>query len=345
MTKVIIYTGRSFFVKKPVYLRAVSIALALLLFSACLPMRSSAVVIESVTTGTGTNSAPVAEDIEIRTYKNVCVKAYFNSTDPDGDQVSYRLESEPAKGTVDIKDNTFLYMPKEGKKGKDSFTYAAVDSQGNVSGKATVSIVIDKMKCKVTYADISSNEPAYAAYRLAEESIYTGGRISESYYFKPDEIVSRGEFLALCMSAASVEPLKDILRTGFADDASMPFWVKPYVSAALLDGVISGYADANGAIVFSADSAISGSEAAVMLNNMLGITDVASVSSFRYSDSVPAWALQALVNLDMCNIISDVQDTVGSGYLTRIEAAEMISRALDFIETRKKDGSLLGWVK
>ena len=99
------------------------------------------------------NNAPIAENLEIQTYKNVSVSGQFSAVDPDGDILTFRLVSKPARGSVEISTDgsgTFIYTPYENKSGKDTFTYAAVDSVGNVSAEATVKINISKAKTKIT---------------------------------------------------------------------------------------------------------------------------------------------------------------------------------------------------
>ena len=56
----------------------------------------------------------------------------------------------------------FVYTPYENKTGKDSFTYVAIDSAGNTSSEAKVTIQINKPDTKVTYADMEG-DPAHKA--------------------------------------------------------------------------------------------------------------------------------------------------------------------------------------
>ena len=162
------------------------------------------------------NHAPVAENLEFITYKNVAYTGLFSAVDPEGDVVTFQLVDKPARGAVELDDDggaEFVYTPYENKVGKDSFTYVGIDSFGNVSEKATVKIRIDKPSTKVTYADMSGH-PAYnAALRLAEEGIYIGANMDGAYYFQPDIQISRAEFLAMAMSAWGSEVLEGVTKT------------------------------------------------------------------------------------------------------------------------------------
>lgn len=292
--------------------------------------------------GQSVNYAPIAENLSFTTFKNVAVHGEFAAVDPEGDVISFRISAQPRKGAVEVSDAGFVYSPAEGKKGRDSFTYVAVDSKGNVSDEATVDIRIEKQNVKVSYSDMDSSDAHYAALRLAEEGIYIGEQVGSEYYFDPSETLSRGEFLTLCMNAIGLEPLSGITRTGFSDDADIPVWEKAYISTALMAGVVQGYSTDSGEIVFSSTDEISCAEAMVMLNNSLKISDVSSAASIE-AEALPVWAAQAAANLSACSIISPTTANYNSP-LTRAEAAKMLCSSLDLLEERDSgNGSLLSW--
>ncbi len=286
------------------------------------------------------NSAPVAENIQLETYRDVAVTSKFTSIDPEGDPVTYMLTEDPGKGTVTIDGDSFTYTPSSGKKGKDTFTYVAKDASGNVSNTATVTIKIKKQTTDITYSDMEDSDAWYEATALAENGIFIGEQVGGEYLFSPDTHITRGEFLVMCMELGGSELLSGITRTGFFDDEDIPVWQKPYVTTALMSDIISGRTDSMGRIVFSADDNITFAEATVMLNNTLEITDVSSTSL----DSVPTWAQQASANLASCDIISENYENVSSSQLTRADAAKMLVRAMDLIDDRDDSNSLLSWV-
>lgn len=288
------------------------------------------------------NGAPVAENLEMSTYKNVAVTGRFTATDPEGDLLTFQLLSKPARGAVTMPEDgssDFVYTPYENKTGKDSFTYVAIDAVGNASAPATVKMKIEKASTKVTYADMDG-VPAYkAAIRLAEEGVFVGECMGGEYFFQPELGVSRGEFVAMAMNACGVEALEGVERTGFADDVSIPTWAKPYVSSALKSGLVQGTQNEAGQVVFNADSSITRAEASVLLDRMLQITDVAE-PTLAASDA-PAWASQSAANLASCGVIrpdSSGALTLG-GTMTRADAAELLCGALEVLDQR--DGG--GW--
>ena len=92
-------------------------------------------------------SAPVAENLNIDTYRNTSVNGMLSAYDPEGDIVSFEITTKPVKGEIHVEPSgEFIYTPREGKKGRDYFGYKAIDSEGNCSQEATVIIKIEKSK-------------------------------------------------------------------------------------------------------------------------------------------------------------------------------------------------------
>lgn len=291
----------------------------------------AAAMVLSASSQSGDSSAPIAEDLTLNTYKDIAISSRFSATDPDGDPLSFRVVDPPARGqvTVDRTDPAaFWYTPYAGKKGKDSFTYVAVDPDGNQSEPATVNIVIEKQRTKVTYSDMSGEPAAYAATRLAEAGIYVGCQVDGLYCFYPAEGISREEFLSLAMTVAESEPLEGVTLTGFSDDDSISVWAKGYVSAALMQGAVRGSYDESGLAVFRGSDRITCAEAAVMADRLLAVSDVAAVMS----DAVPAWAVQAAANLESVSVLSP--GAAMEKTLTWGEAAIMLSAMMDVVDGR-----------
>ena len=309
------------------------------------PILSSSATCEAATVTlyllTEENQAPIARNMDLSTYKNVAITGYFDAVD----FLTFQLVKKPARGAVTMAEDgssRFVYTPYENKTGSDSFTYVAVDPAGNTSPEAKVSVRIEKPSTSVTYSDLEGNSAHKAAIRLAEEGICVGEYVNGQYFFHPDQPVSRAQFLSMAMAVSGLEPLEDVTLTGFSDDDAIPTWAKGSVSAALKAGVIQGSRDENGAPVFGADSLITMGEATVMLNNLLGVSDVpVEVFSAEGSDH---WASQAAANLAASGVIrvEDSSAATLSAQMTRAEAAELLDGALDMLDARD-DGSWLPW--
>ena len=86
-------------------------------------------------------TAPVAENLELTTFRNTSIGGTLSANAPDGSPLTFRITTEPVKGTVTLTDSgTFVYTPADGKRGRDYFGFRAADSSGNESQEATVLI-------------------------------------------------------------------------------------------------------------------------------------------------------------------------------------------------------------
>lgn len=290
------------------------------------------------------NRPPIAVDFEITTCKNVAITSMFNGSDPDGDPLTYKIISKPKRGEVEIMgDGTFKYTPFEKKTGKDSMTYTATDAFGNVSNEAKVSIKIEKTPSRVNYSDMNNNPAHYAALKLAAQGVYVGEKLGDSYYFNPSVTMTRGEFMAMLMTALGQNPTDTVTRTGFADDAEIPEWLKPYATLALKNGMIKGVDTADGRKALAASREITRAEAAVLINNASSVSNVGVVAVFADSGEVPEWATQAVSNLDAVGIMDAYPDgSIKLGEtITREQAAILVYNAVKFSEEKSKKGGLL----
>ena len=285
------------------------------------------------------NAAPIAEDLVLKTYKGVAISSRFAAVDPDGDLVTFQIMDSPARGQVVMDENdpaAFTYTPYEGKKGKDTFTYVAIDAKGNSSKPATVKVSIQKQTTAVSYSDLAGDPAHYAALRLAEAGVYTGRKVGDLYCFDPDATFTREEFLAMAMTAAGKAPLSDVTLTGFYDDGDISAWAKGYVSAALVVGTVEGSRNHLGQTVFTPGSPITQAEAAVIIDRLLATGDVSGASSAFSAETAPAWAYQSVVNMEAVSVISSSTDL--SKPLSRAQSAQMLSAMLDVLDARDAGG-------
>lgn len=264
------------------------------------------------------NQAPQASACSLRTWRNLTACGVFRASDPDGDALEYKIIASPKKGRVQCVDGEFIYTPYTNKSGDDSFTYVVRDAYGAWSEEATVSVEIQKKEAPVSYKDMEGNRAQYAAVRLYDEGIYTGASYGGSYCFAPDEPLTRGEFVAMALSAAQIEPVI-CASTAFDDDDSIPVWARGYIAAAAQKGLLQGGYDEQGALNCRADEEISVGEAVRVLERVS--------SDFSEDESLASTA------------VSSQQQT---RLLTRAEAAVMLCRVLDG-EGNEKTLGLFNW--
>ncbi|MBQ3104014.1 MAG: surface layer protein [Oscillospiraceae bacterium] len=309
---------------------------ALLLTAFLLAAGASASFWSKTETVSGDNGAPTALEGTVTTYEGVSCLGFFKTA--GGAEAVFAVEKEPKYGVVEADGNTFVYTPEAGRTGKDSFTYTAADSEGRVSAPVTVVVNVLKRTTDAVYNDMEGHPYHVAAVQLAENGIFVGQRIGSEYFFRPEESVSRSEFLAMAMGALGVESLDQTGVTGFCDDTDIPAWAKGYAAAALKCGAVCGVPTAEG-IAFNAASPVTFSEAAAILNRMLDIRDV-DVSA--WSVEYESWAGQAVANLESVSVMA-----VGSfgskdmaREMTRGEVAQLISAAMNYTQREQESRSV-----
>lgn len=289
--------------------------------------------------------APLARDLEVKTYRDIPYRAQFPATGGEGEALTFSLASQPRKGVVVIEGDTFTYTPDEGITGGDSFTYTAADGSGRTSLPATVKVSIGKTRSGVTYADTAGSPAAAAAQELAEEGVFTGCRIGDQYFFEPDRPVSRSEFLAMVMEASGRD-ITAVTMTGFCDDAAIPTWAKAYAAAGVADGVMQGSVTAGGAAFRGADP-ITFNEAATVLDRVLDLGNVELDVWYADREEIPSWAAQAVGNMEAVSVLS--AGSFGSASMeqavTRGDAAQMLSAARTLLGSREEKPGLFDWLK
>ena len=214
------------------------------------------------------NFAPIAVSSEFRTYEDVSVTKKLPTYDPDGDALSYVVELYPSNGTLEIDEGKATYTPSEGFTGADSFTYHAEDGYGNKSVSAKADIIVRKSGSGIYFADMQEDSAHLDAILAAENDIMTYTLIGDSYYFTPDEKVSRIDFAVMLVSAAGVEvPEKKYPTDIFVDTAEQSRGKRLCLEAAVTNGFIK--ADSAS---FRPDEGISIADAASMTENALSKT-------------------------------------------------------------------------
>ncbi len=211
------------------------------------------------------DKAPLAQDLDLETYKNLPREGKLRVSDPEGGDLTFTVTRQPKRGQVVVNtDGTFLYTPEKNKVGVDSFVFTATDDAGNVSREATVTIHLMKPKAS-QYTDTLAEPCRFEAEWLKNTGLFTGETLNGESCFQPDKAVSRGEFLAMTVKLLEL-PMAQSKDMEVVQD--VPQWLRPYVAAALRSGLLDGVD-----FVTTGDfaAAISGGEAAQMLQNILDL--------------------------------------------------------------------------
>lgn len=294
---------------------------------------------EKTAAPTADEGAPIAQSLSIRVYRGIPYTGTLAAVDREGGEVTFAIVDQPAKGTVTLDGETFVYTSAKNKIGSDRFTYAAADANGNLSAPAEVRITIERTKCGVTYDDMAESAAYTAAVDLAEHGVFVGAQVGGKRFFEPERRVTRGEFVTMALAAANI-PSEDLGMTGFCDDESIPTWAKGCAVSALQGGLIRGVSTAEG-VAFCAESEVTLSEAAAVLNRLLRVTDVDMTD--YYGVSADAWCAQAVANLESVSVLESGSFADGDWQrtLTRGEAAQLLSAAMTLAERKQENTGLL----
>ena len=264
------------------------------------------------------DKAPIAEDDALETYKNLPLEGALKVSDPEGQSLSFTVTRQAKRGTVEIReDGSFTYTPKKNKVGVDSFVYTAADPAGKVSREATVVIRILKPTDSAQYTDTLGRSCRFAAEWMKNTGIFVGETLADNPCFLPDRGVSRGEFVAMLVKALEIPVEESLTRTGYTDE--IPLWLQPYLAAAVRSGLTAGLPEQE---TFGYDTAITGAEAGVLLQNALDLTAASRETAGQEDDTVPVWARSALAAAEDHGL-----ELTADGILTRGQAAELLYRA------------------
>ncbi len=143
--------------------------------------------------------------------------------------------------------------------------------------------------------------------------------------FRPDNKVTRAEFVSFMNRAFGVP--QTLQTPGFAD-VDEEDWYYENVSAAVQEGLITGYPDNT----FRPDHPITREEAAVIVNRLINLEDLDPVGAFVDEGDISNWAARAVDAVSAAEIMTGYPDkTFRPGNpITRAETVSTLDRALEF---------------
>jgi hypothetical protein len=270
----------------------------------------------------------------VSTYQNIAYYGIMKAVDPENDTLHYEIVSLPKKGLLTVTDHSYgsyKYTPTEGFTGKDSFKYIVSDKYGNISSEVTVKIKVQKNVSEVFLSDMTEHWAYNAAIKTIGDGIMNTQVADDgSIVFNPDLKVTRCEFLSMAMCAAGYTVRGNSVNTGFLDNGDIPQEYKGYVAAALERGFIQGM-KTNGGYMFNPNECITRAEAALLLNNIVGLPVPAVKAVFADNNTIPVWAADAIYALNESGIMNGMGEGYISPYstLTRAQTAQILYGILD----------------
>jgi hypothetical protein len=222
----------------------------------------------------------------------------LQAADPNGDEVLYDISKYPLRGSVEIVDGTAVYMPEEGFVGEDSFTYVASDRYGSSSAPVTVTFTVAENETGLYFEDLADSPIHGAAIRFCADEVMTYRLEKGSYYFDPEETVSKIYCLVMMMCLMGQdEGVTAVADTEALDDKGLSSGKKRFLRNAIATGWV--YWE-NGK--FSPDSPVTVADAVYMAMRMLGTPAMSPKQEFSDLNATPAWACTALVSADSTGI-------------------------------------------
>lgn len=285
--------------------------------------------LESVNASPSTDNASYVS-LNLETYRNIDAFGVLSGYDSDGDEVTFEITKYPEEGVVKILDKkygTYSYTPLSGYSGKDEFEYVVRDEYGNYSASATVEVTISVPSVSVVYSDLDGSDVYSHAINLTENGIMNGVQVGDYFYFKPEETVTRAEFIVTAMTALGIKNVPDVSDTGFFDDSDIRPELKGYIALAYSKGYISGKR-VDGEICFDPNEVIKLSEASVIISNIIGYSDPEIKPVFSDS-SIPSWSARAVISLHALGVLECSDGTIDAGGdVSRGEMAKLLSRSM-----------------
>ena len=270
------------------------------------------------------------------TYKGLPTAGTVSAYDPEGDEITYEIVRYASHGRVSLTDRhtgAYIYTPDAGFTGKDSFDYVVYDRYGNYSTSATVSIAVTARPDAVAYADLDGRTDASAILAVSAMGLMNGTRVGAESYFKPDDAISRAEFLVTAMQAAGItaDVVADAQLPDFADLQEIPAAMRPFVAYAVGRQYVGGKT-VDGKLCFKPDDAITRAEAAVLLSNIIGYAVEDTVTAFADADTLPAWSEEALTSLCALGILTVPDGNAhASRLMTRADTAVWLQKSVQLM--------------
>ena len=283
------------------------------------------------------NLPPVAtngKEISAWTNKNTSYYGVLQGYDPEGDQLKYEICSYPSKGILYLSNcstGDYRYVPYTDQAGVDTFSYRTKDTYGNYSEECYVSISIENSSAKPTIADLEDERYLNAIMVMRDfDLMKLFEEKNGTLLFKPDEKITREEFIMLVMKTMGAKNIPTIEKTRFADDENISPKYKGYIESAFSMGIIEGQRKPDG-VHFNPKDTITVADASIILNRIIGATEKTSVTAFVDEEEIPPEAKTALKALSELGIFSRVDGKISPNQpLTRAQTAKILMSLLEF---------------
>ncbi|OBR68333.1 hypothetical protein A7K91_14830 [Paenibacillus oryzae] len=173
------------------------------------------------------------------------------------------------------------------------------------------------------FSDTASHWAKESIDRAVKLGIVTGYQDGN---FRPEKVVTRGEFAVMLSRALQLEGEGDPLS--FNDLDGIPAWAKPHVTRAVAAGLIGGFEDGT----FRSAGSLSRAQLAVMIARAADLKlDEADAVTFIDGDQIPAWAQKEVAAAVKAGLIEGKEGNIFDPHATatRAQALALIMRLVD----------------
>ncbi len=230
------------------------------------------------------NLCPTVSEASFDTEKNISYKGYLTAHDPEGDKLYFTVSASPKHGTLQLLDKDsgfFMYTPKTDFTGRDTFSVRACDSYGNRSEQRRMIIHINEKSSDTVFYDMKNHWAHTSAAAICDSGLLRSDTVDGRLMFYPEKELSRGDFLAIAMIGAGLEPyVRRVFSTDFYDDSDIPVNIKSYAQAAKEMGIINGYTK-DGSTVFDSASPITRHDAALIVSRILVFSGAPDTDAYK----------------------------------------------------------------
>ena len=273
---------------------------------------------------TGTKSI-----MAVSVHETLDLSGTLTARDPEGDALVFEICDYPANGTVFLSQSTgaFVYTPKEGYTGKDSFTWRVQDENGAYSAVASVLVTVHPLGELEVFCDMQGEANHSAALRVSEKGLMGGERIGGKRYFKPHQGLTRAAFVAILLEAAEIT-VPDAENTGFADNEE----ILPPMRGAVRYAREQGWLGSEER--FRPNDVITRAEAAQIAARVLSLSAPQYSETVSDFDAIPTNVADAVYALYEGGYITTSADGAlqPGAMLTRGDAAMFFAKVLDLKE-------------
>ena len=190
---------------------------------------------------------------------------------------------------------------------------------------------------KIEFSDVDNHFAKKEIEYLAEKGIINGYTEEDNLSFKPNQNITREEFIKIICSASYTDKIKNIDTVPFADWNYVSDWAKKYLYQAFKNEIVLGEKISETEYNCNPKKNITRAEAMVIISRLLNIEETIDNLEFLDEDEIPQWAITEVKQLTSLKILNGYEDNTirVNNNITRGETAVIIYRFLEVKENTK----------